>query len=474
MELRAIVPELILAGTCLLLVPAAGWARGRWRGAPGVAAVLGFLAALASAARMLPWDPVPTFQGTYTVDGFAVVFKLLIVTGALITAVLLAAYFRGRAQEAQAPVALAFSTLGAVGVTSSTDLGLVILFLQMMSMAAYLLVALERGRQEALEATIKLFIFSAVALAVMAYGLTFLYGLTGSLDFRAIGEALRGADRLWVAFALALILIGYGFEITMVPLHFWSPDVFSGATAPVAGFLAVVPKIAGMAGLLRFLLVAVPGGLAAWPLWIAAGAALTMALGNLVALRQQRLKRLLAYSSIAQAGYVLVAVAAAPRAGGALAAVGYYLAVYLLMNLGAFAVVAHVERAVGDDSLEALRGLGRRAPWAAAAMATCLLSLAGIPPLAGFAGKVFLLREALDGGLTWLAVVAAINFAVALYYYVTVAAEMYLRPESSGVLLPRSAGFVSIYTLTAAGTVALGIVPGPLYRLVESVAELLR
>lgn len=473
MKLWALLPELVLAGLCLGLVPVAGWARGRWRIVPGVVAFAGTLVCLALTARMLPWAAVSVFGGTYAVDGFAHVFKLLILSGSALTLLLLGAYFHGHEQAAHAPVALLFSTLGAVGLASSLDLGLIVLFLQMLSMGVYVLVALVRGSDRALEATLKYFLYGAVALAVMAYGLTWLYGLTGSLELRAIGAALGGADRLWVALALGLVLVGYGFEITMVPFHPWAPDVFDGATAPVAGFVSVVPKIAAFAGLLRFLLQALPGEMVGWPTAVAVLATATMTLGNLVALRQHTLKRLLAYSSIAQAGYVLVAVAVGERAGGALPAVGFYLAAYLFMNLGAFAVVGQLERTLGSDGFAAVRGLARRAPLPAAVLTLSLLSLAGIPPLAGFAGKVLLLEAALDGRMAWLAVVTAVNMTVGLFYYVRVVAEMFTQPPHDAHPLPAATGYSLAYTLSVAGTLLLGIVPGPVLALAGVAVRLL-
>ena len=393
--------------------------------------------------------------------------------GALVSLLAIAAHFRGTVQEAHAPVALLFATVGGVLLVSSLDLGLIVLFLQMLSMGSYILVSLVRRDRRANEATLKFFIYAAVALAVMAYGLSFLFGLTGSLELRAIGRALAGADPVWVAVAFGLVVIGYAFEVTVVPFHFWAPDVYDGATAPVAGFLSVVPKIAGFGALLRFLLVALPDGLAAWPLVIAVLAALTMTLGNLAALRQTHLKRLLAYSSIAQAGYVLMVVAVAGRADSALSAAGFYLAAYLFMNLGAFVVTAQLERLTGSDRVAGLRGLGQRAPFAAAVFTLSLLSLAGIPPLAGFAGKVLLLEATLAGGLTWLAVVGAVNMAVSLYYYLMPVAEMYLKPTATTDQLPTWAGYRAALALSLLGTLALGVAPGPALALTGQLARLL-
>jgi NADH-quinone oxidoreductase subunit N len=474
MKLWAIIPELILAGLCLGLVPMAGWVRGRWRMAPAIVALTGLAACLFFTGRMLLWAPVPAFEGAYAVDGLANVFKLLIELGAFITIVLIGSYFRGHSQVVQAPVAVLFATLGAVGLASSMDLGLIVLFLQMTSLASYVLVVLARGDPRALEASLKYFIFGAVALAVMAYGLTFLYGLTGSLDLRVIGEALRGGDQLWIALAFSLVVIGYGFEIAMVPFHFWAPDAFTGATAPVSGFLSVVPKTGAVAGLLRLLLYAFPDEAAGWPALIAVLAAITMTFGNLVALRQTELKRLLAYSSIAQAGYILVAVAVASRVNSAPPAAAYYLAAYLFMNLGAFAVAGQLERTLGSDRIAALRGLGKRSPGPAAVLALSLLSLAGIPPLAGFAGKVFLLEAGIAGGMTWLAVVAAANMVLALFYYVSVIAEMYLRPPEYAHRLTGGRGYTLGYIAALAGTLLLGIWPGPNLEIAELAVSLFR
>lgn len=260
MDLWAIVPEMILAGLALLLVPVAGFARGPWQRLPTFVAALGLVASMTVSAFMLGWEAQPVFCNTYAVDGLAVTFKLLIMAAALLSLFTVAAHFRGTGKEPHAAVALLFSTLGGVLVAGSLDLGLIVLYLQMLSMASYILVTLVRKDRAGNEATIKYFVYGAAALAIMAYGLTLLYGLTGSLSLPEIGAGLQGADALWIAVAFGLILVGYAFEVTAVPFHFWAPDVYAGATAPVTGFLSVVPKLAGFAALLRFLLLTLPGG----------------------------------------------------------------------------------------------------------------------------------------------------------------------------------------------------------------------
>jgi NADH-quinone oxidoreductase subunit N len=459
MDLGAVVPEMVLAGLALALVPIAGWARGPWRRFPAWVALLGLLIAMGVTAPMLIAAPREAFCGTYAVDPFRGFYQLVIEAGAIVTLFALATHFRGTEQEAQAPIALLMASVGGMGLAAATDLGLIVLFLQMVSFPSYLLVLLVRSDRPAQEATLKYFLYGAAALAVMAYGLTFLFGLTGSLNLRVIGTSLAGTDRAWIALAFGLVLVGYGFEMTLVPFHVWAPDAFQGGTAPASGFVSVVPKVAAFAGLLRLLLEALPQNLVPWPVVLAIVAAVTMTFGNLIALRQTTLKRLLAYSSIAQAGYMLMAVAVAERAPDALPAIGYYLVAYLCMNLAAFAVLAQVERMFGRDDYVAIRGLGRCAPWPAAALALALLSLAGIPPLAGFAGKVFLLMAVIDGGFTWLAVVAALNMALALYYYAAIVAEMYFRePEQTEAVAP-GAGYAWAIGLCTAGTIAFGTIP---------------
>ena len=463
MKLWAIVPELILAGGGMVLVPVAGWVGPKKRWVPSLLGMFILLSSMLASARMVGWPSLTVFHGTYAVDGLGTITKLLLELGALITLLTLHSYFRGREQMAHAPMMVIFTTLGAAGLACCLDLGLLVLFLQMLSLASYLLVGLIRTDPKGNEATIKYFIYAAMALAIMAYGLTFLYGLTGSLAMKTIGGALGSKDGLWVALALAMVLVGYGFEMALVPFHFWAPDVFQGATAPVSGFISVVPKIAAFVGLLRFGLTAAADAPLDWTVILAVIAALSMTFGNLLALRQSSMKRLLAYSSIAQAGYTLMGVAAAGRGvEGANAAITYYLATFLFMNLGAFLVIAQVERSLGTDSLAALRGLSRRAPFAAAVLAFSLLSLAGIPPLAGFAGKVFLLKATIQADLLWLAVLAVMNFTVSLFYYVAVVGEMYFKAIPDSNPLASAPGYGIAAALCLTGTFLLGIAPeGP-------------
>lgn len=459
MKLWAIVPELIVAGACLPLVAGAGFARGRTRHLPVLFAIGALLVAITVTVRMVYWPTVAIFDGTYIVDRLGTVFKITIEVGALITLLLLPGQFPGDEVIPHAPAAVMFATAGAMALCSSADLGLIVLFFQMMSLASYVLVALDRRSPRAHEAALKYFIFGATALAVMAYGLTFVYGLTGSLDLAVIGRALPHVDGVWVAVAFTLVVVGYGFEMTLVPLHLWSPDTFDGATAPIAGFVSVVPKVAAFAALLRFITMVMPSGGDGWNVALAVAAAITMTLGNVVALRQTTLKRLLAYSSIGQAGYVLAANAVVRVAPDARDAVAFYLLVYAFMNLAAFGIVAAIERTHGGDGLDVLNGLGRTSPWVGAVLVISLLSLAGIPPLGGFAGKILLLQAMIGGGMTWLAIIAILNMVVGLYYYAMLAGRLYFEIPPSPAS-PRLGGFEAIAMVaTTVGTLVLGVWP---------------
>ncbi len=474
MKLWAIIPELIIAGSALLFIPVSGWVKGKNQLIPAYLTLLSLSFALWFSFRMLSWPSFDIFSGTYAIDDFGTVFKILILSGSIITLLLLSFYFKKNSHIAHAPIALLFSTLGAMCISSSLDLGLIILFLQMMSLAGYVLVALVRKDKMGNEAALKFFIFAAAALAVMAFGLTFLYGLTGSLDLRIIGISLSSSKSVWIFISLILILIGYGFEITLVPFHFWAPDVYEGSTAPVAGFLSIVPKIAGFAGLLRFLLTSYRDNIADWSLIIAIFAAVTMTLGNLIALRQTRLKRLLAYSSIAQSGLILMAIAGSDSIETALSYTGFYLIAYIFMNMGAFSVASQIERNFGSDDIILFRGLSRTSPFSAIVLALSLLSLAGIPPLAGFAGKVFIISSAIDRGYIWLVIIAVINLTIALYYYVSIVAEMYMKRPVNMVKPNRDPYYLLSAIICTAGTIFFGIFPAAALKLTNLLSSILR
>ncbi len=459
MKLWAIIPELIIAGSALFFIPISGWIKEKNRKIPSYLTLFSLVISLWFCYRMLFWQPFDIFKGTYAVDNFGTIFKILIILSSIISLLLIIFYFGKNSQAPHAPIALLFTTLGAIGVSSSLDLGLIILFLQIMSLGLYILTGIIRKDKRGNEAALKYFIFAATALAIMAFGLTYLYGLTGSLDLRVIGGALKGDNSAWIIIALCLIILGYGFEITMVPFHFWAPDVYEGSTAPIAGFISTVPKVAGFAGLLRILISSYQNNLNDWSLIISILSAITMTFGNLAALRQTKLKRLLAYSSIAQSGYILMAAGAADSIESALPSIGFYLTAYIFMNMGVFSAAALIERNFGTDDIIIFRGLNKLAPFAAITMAISLLSLAGIPPLAGFAGKVFIFKSVLDRGYTWLLIIGIVNMVIGLYYYVSIISEMYLKSPLLTIKPKGNLFYLLAVIICFAGSILFGIFP---------------
>ncbi len=473
MEVWAIVPEMILAGAVLVLLPLGPFLPPRRKAIATWAAFAGLGAALAMSAAMLAWGSFPIFEGTYAVDPFAVYFKLFAIATTCFVLMATHSHFQGRPHAGEVPALLVLTCLGMVGLAASQDLVLIALFIQLITVGSYTLVGIAKESRLATEGAVKLFLFSAASSAVMLYGMSLLYGLTGSLRLPEIAARLPEVSAITSIAVLGLVVVGYGFKITLVPFHGWAPDTYQGAPTPISGFLAVGPKAAGLAVLLRTLDVAYPGGLGAWPVIVAALAALTMTVGNVFALRQTSAKRLLAYSSIGQAGYLLVGVAAAQRDPLAVPAFLFYLAVYLSMNLASFLAVDAIERHAGSDDLRSFRGLGFRQPLAAAALALGLLSLAGLPPLGGFVGKAMLFGAAIGAGWGWLAAFMAANVALSLFYYVRVIEPLYLyRPE--GAPAPQEPPLLRLsLVLLAVATVVSGVMPQPWVALAGHASQLL-
>jgi NADH-quinone oxidoreductase subunit N len=473
MELWAVIPELTLAGFVLLLLVLAPLLPARRKDLNTWLALLGLAGAGGVSAWMLSWEAQPVFLGTYAVDPFAVYFKLFTIAATGLVLLATHSYFRGRLHEGAVPPLLLLTGAGAIGLAASQDLALIALFILLVAVGSYTLVGIAKDDRRATEGAIKLFLFSAPAGGVMLYGMTLLYGLTGTLGLPELASALPAAPLVATVAALGLVLAGYGFKITLVPFHFWAPDTYQGTPTPIAGYLAVVPKAAGLAVLLRTLAVAFGNGTVDWPIFVAVLAAATMTLGNIFALRQTSAKRLLAYSSIAQAGYILVGVAAAGRDPLAVPGMLLYLVVYLFMNLGAFLAIDAIERRIGSDDIGGFSGLGRRLPVPALALALSLLSLAGIPPLGGFVGKAMLFGAALGAGWAWLGVVMGVNVAISLFYYLRVLEPMYLRSASSGSLTAEPAFLRMALVILAAGALATGVLPQPWVGLASQASEIL-
>ncbi|HLY08317.1 MAG TPA: NADH-quinone oxidoreductase subunit N [Planctomycetota bacterium] len=471
--LKHVTPELAMVGALLgvILVELT-----RFRRSTAFVAIVGLSVASWLVCKHLK-DPVhPIFRGAYSVDSYANYFKLLFLGAGLIVSFFSIPAIKDWPSGKGEFFALLLScTFGMMLMAGANDLLMMYLSLEFVSITSYILAGFLRKNRKSAEASLKYIIYGAAASGFMIYGMTFLYGLTGTLQIRDIGVQLQqvSPQPTLTLITSVLIMAGFGYKIAAVPFHMWCPDVYEGAPTPVTAFFSVGPKAAGFAMLARFLHEVYrtePGGSAfEWKLVIALLAVLTMAVGNFGALQQQNLKRLLAYSSIAHAGYLLVALVAFSE--GALSALLFYLVVYVIMNLGAFLGVLVLEQKYGIETVDGCRGMGWRSPQLGAVMTIFLFALTGLPPTAGFAGKFLVFSRVIEYGVNpshglgiALVVIALLFSVVSLFYYMRIAAAMYLAKPADESAEEVSPGLVygTLLWLLALGTVFFGVWWGPL------------
>ena len=347
-------------------------------------------------------------------------------------------------------------------MAGASNLLMIYLGVEFLSIISYIIAAYWRGNVKSSEAGLKYFLIGTACSITMLYGISLLYGLTGSLDLARINSILYGntAHPAAISIIILTILIGLGFKIAMVPVHFWCPDVYEGAPTPVTAFFSVGPKIAGFAVLLRFLLVGSAFFYQHWAHLLGIISILTMIIGNLTALNQTNIKRLLAYSSIAHAGYALIGVVIGKEIGQL--SLFVYLLTYVVMNLGAFAAVIAVSNKIKSDEIKEYAGLSVHSPFLAAALTVFLLSLAGIPPLAGFIGKFYIFSAAIKEGFILLAIAAAVNSAIAAYYYFIVIRTMYLEKPLQSLKIKPAPCLALTLVICLILTLAIGIFPQPI------------
>lgn len=339
----------------------------------------------------------------------------------------------------------------------SNDLILIFLALELLSIPLYIMAALAWPRPDSEESAMKYFLLGAFSSAIFVFGIALLYGATGTTALPAIVAELGQATPLALA-GTAFMLVGFGFKIAAVPFQMWTPDVYEGAPTSVTAFMSVGAKVGGFAAMLRILLIALPNLGDAWVPAIAVLSALTLIIGNVTAITQQNIKRLLGYSSIAHAGFILIAVAASANSDSGLSAALFYMFVYLFTNLGAFAIVIAMERKLGEGVLlEDYKGLAKEYPWIALAMTVFMLSLAGVPPTAGFAAKFYVFRAAVEADLVWLALIGVITSVVSAFYYLRVVYYMYMFDGE--VQLMQRPALTTAMVITAAVTFLFGILP---------------
>ena len=479
-ELASLAPVLALTAAAFVAVILAMLAPRHRQGLVGAFVAAAHLVAAGLAVWVwLDRGFVAVMGGIVRVDGLSLTLTGLIgVTGALCVALARPA-LADTDREAEFYAVLTFASLSAVLLGTAGDAALLGLSIGALGLATFVMTGYLRSSRRSNEASIKYYIFGTVSGATMLYGLSWWFGLAGTTSLEGIGRALVDAPTGVVIASTALVVVGLGYKAAMVPFHFWTPDAYDGAPLPVAAYLSVLPKLAGLVAIARVLSLALPGDTAGWSTAIAVLAAATMTLGNVAALPQRNVVRLLAYSSIAQSGYLLMGVAALESSDQGLPALVYYALAYAAMNLAAFAVVLAVQRERGSVDLDAYRGLGRTHPWWTAALVLSFLSLLGLPPLAGFVGKLELFTAAIDADQTWLAVIAVVNTVISLYYYLRVIAPTVLEPPAEPAPVSGAAGTIAVarplglvLAVTAAATVAFGVAAEPLLSLADKATML--
>jgi NADH-quinone oxidoreductase subunit N len=456
-----ILPMIILSAVGIVIMVAEPFvsrsnaSRLGWLGLIGVVAAL--FALLPMADNRGQW-----YSNLWIVDDYNVFFHVVFLLVAAITILTSLDFLaRERINHAEYYALLLFATAGMLMMSGSIELMMVFIGLEVLSIATYVLAGFRRTDLKSNEAALKYFLLGSFSSAFFLYGVALIFGATGSTNLIGIAEAMRSADIQisLVYLAAALMLIALCFKVAVAPFHIWTPDVYEGAPTPITGFMSVGPKAAGFAVLLRVFMTAFPAIQDRWLTIIWMIAALTMILGNVIAVTQTNIKRMLAYSSIAHAGYIAVAFASGSQRG--ISAALFYTLAYTVTNLGAFAIVTILSRS--EDKLTNISdyaGLAEKRPGLAALLSLFLLSLAGVPGTAGFAGKFFIFRSAVESGLLWLTVIGVVTTVVSFYYYLYIIVQMYMRAPTEDFADLRIAGSLKLALfIAAAGVLYLGILP---------------
>ncbi len=488
--LVAVLPEILLLVLAFIVITIDLFGRRRAdRRVLGYTSIAGLLIVLG----VIGWQSIPLLNadapavtpvlgGMVKVDLTVQLFRVLFVGAALLTA-LLTLDFKPMRQNSEYYSLLIFSTIGMGTMAAASNLVMLYVGLETTSIALYMLVGFMRDTRPSTEAGMKYFLFGAFASTIFLYGLSLLFGFTGHTSYQDVSAALTkmvsGQQSLPIMVAMVLVIVGFGFKTAAVPFHMWTPDVYEGAPTPITAFISVASKAAGFAILVRFFVLVFGSIQDQWVGLMAALATATMIVGNVLAIPQRNIKRMLAYSSIAQAGYVLIGVAAAGSDGRA--AVLFYLTAYVLTNVAAFAVVEIVTNMTGSELIKDMAGLSRRSPGVALGLLAAMLSLGGIPPLAGFFAKFFIFNAAVgytdaNGAhtLVWLALVGVLNSIVALYYYLIILRVVYVeRAEGDEVPAKVSGSLVFSLVLTSAGMLILGVLATPWYNISMQAAQTL-
>jgi NADH-quinone oxidoreductase subunit N len=458
------LPEIILTIAATLLMVLDPLLNKRGSNAFGNISILALLGAIAASIYDYS-DPGPVFGGLLMVDGFTTFFRVLVMVVGILT--VLASYRFLHVHDAETGefhALLLFSIAGQSIMAGGNELIVIFIGLEISSIASYVMAGYLRDDKRANESALKYFLLGSFATAFFLYGIALIYGATGSVNLTAIRAAQVGAGApspLFIGIAAAMMFVGLAFKVSAAPFQVWAPDVYQGAPTPVAAFLSAGPKAAAFAIFLRIFMAAFEPIGSGWEPLVWMSALLSMTIGNFAALLQSNIKRLLAYSSIAHAGYVMVALTARTDIG--VAAAMFYLAAYAFMNIGAFAVVTHLSgKGERYQSIDDFSGLAQKQPMVAALLTIFLLSLIGVPLTGGFFGKFYIFKAALESHLVWLTILGLLNSAVAAYYYLRILVVMYMKEpsEAASKAEPLSPGLSAALLLPAAATLILGIFPG--------------
>ena len=461
----SILPEiLILALAVILLCVEPFWKEDQRRNAGWLTAGGLFVTIIVSLLFGQPGEPISVFGGMIRFDWLGFFFKILFMFSAAVTALLLMDHEKaGRRGEAY--VLLLASLIGMNLMAVSADLIMLYLAIETASIPLYILAGFLLVDDRSTEAGFKYLLFGTLASTIMLYGFSLLFGFAGTTNLYKLSEMLTvGSLSPLLAFGLVvLVLVGIGFKLAIVPFHFWAPDVYEGSPTPVAGFLSTASKAAGFSVIVRFFFVAFPEFAPSWTLILAALSAITMTVGNLLAMSQTNVKRLLAYSSIAHAGYALIGVVAFSQLGAT--SVVFYLAAYIVTNLLAFGVIMAFSRVTGLDDIKDYAGMSRRNPWLGLMMLSAFLSLAGMPPFGGFVGKVFVFAAGVQAGYTWLVVVGILNSILGVYYYLNAMKYVYLyrmpNEDEEKHPIPLTRPYAIALVILTIGVILVGTVFAP-------------
>lgn len=467
-----LIPEIVL----ILLIPLVMFLDLRWKESRrrdlGLVSAIGQFVALAGMFIFsLPTGEL-LFGGTIRDDMAAFIFRAIFIFSGAITSIF-SLDVEGLGRKGEYYAVLIGAVIGLNFMASASDLIMLYLAIETASIGLYVLAGFLREDDKSTESGMKYFLFGAMTSTIMLYGFSLLFGYTGETNLYAIGAALQSGEvpTLAAVAIMVMVIVGVGFKVAIVPFHFWTPDVYEGAPTPVTAFLSVASKSAGFAVLIRLFLITFGDQVSTpWYPMLAAMAAVTMTVGNFLALPQRNIKRLLAYSSIAHAGYALLGIVALSEAG--LAATMFYLLAYVFTNLAAFGVVILFARAAGSDEIADYAGLSRRSPYLALVMLIAFLSLGGMPPLVGFIGKFFVFAAAVQSNNTWLAFVGIINSIIGLYYYLVVLKVVYVKPAPEGakaIEVPRP--YVFALGLLSVAILLTGTLATPWYNWAVTAAQ---